>query len=228
MAIAFPHLQFRGVGVDLGQPASRDYDYMSNIHKATRDIDIQIVFNNAGFLAMGNFMKVPLGKLVANAECNVMSHVKIGHHFMRLMMEKGLPGCVCFTGSASAFFPAPGSAIYAAGKRFLEQLVVSLAVDGKPYGIDVTVVLPGYIHTNLYQDNPKLDALKFFASMGSTADDVAKILFRSIGRFIVRDTSMYCHFTRLLMKALPVDLLDWIIIKAMPYTADYKNHEIMR
>ena len=48
------------------------------------------------FRAVG---QVPLGKLVANAECNVMSHVKIGHHFMRLMMEKGLPGCVCFTGA---------------------------------------------------------------------------------------------------------------------------------
>ena len=34
--------RWQGVGVDLGQPASRDYDYMSNIHKATRDIDIQV------------------------------------------------------------------------------------------------------------------------------------------------------------------------------------------
>ena len=39
------------------------------IKDATKDIDIQIVFNNAGFLVTGFFDQAPLGKLLVNMEC---------------------------------------------------------------------------------------------------------------------------------------------------------------
>ena len=44
-------------------------DYLKQIKDATKDIDIQIVFNNAGFLVTGFFDQAPLGKLLVNMEC---------------------------------------------------------------------------------------------------------------------------------------------------------------
>ena len=61
----FPKLEFRSVGVSF----SPGIDYLKKIEEATKDIEIPIVFNNAGFLVTGFFDQAPLGKLLANMEC---------------------------------------------------------------------------------------------------------------------------------------------------------------
>ena len=61
----FPDLEFRSVGVNFAPGV----DYLKAIKEATKDIDIQIVFNNAGFLVTGFFDQAPLGKLLVNMEC---------------------------------------------------------------------------------------------------------------------------------------------------------------
>ena len=61
----FPDLEFRSVGVNFAPGV----DYLKQIKEATKDIDIQIVFNNAGFLVTGFFDQAPLGKLLVNMEC---------------------------------------------------------------------------------------------------------------------------------------------------------------
>ncbi len=61
----YPDLEFRSVGVNFAPGV----DYLKQIQEATKDIEIQIVFNNAGFLVTGFFDQAPLGKLLVNMEC---------------------------------------------------------------------------------------------------------------------------------------------------------------
>ena len=61
----FPDLEFRSVGVNFAPGV----DYLNQIKEATKDIDVTIVFNNAGFLVTGFFDQAPLGKLLVNMEC---------------------------------------------------------------------------------------------------------------------------------------------------------------
>ena len=46
----FPDVEFRKVGVNLGGPEA---GYMPAIISATKDIHVQLVFNNAGFITTG-------------------------------------------------------------------------------------------------------------------------------------------------------------------------------
>ena len=70
----FPKLEFRSVGVSF----SPGVDYLKKIQEATKDIEIQIIFNNAGFLVTGFFDQAPLGKLLANMECTWSLVIQFG------------------------------------------------------------------------------------------------------------------------------------------------------
>ena len=74
----FPKQEFRSVGVTF----SPGVDYMKAIEKETKDLEIPIVFSNAGFMVTGFFDQAPLGKLLANVECNATASVNVAHHFL--------------------------------------------------------------------------------------------------------------------------------------------------
>ena len=52
MQLKFPSCVFIKVGVNLGTPG-----YLERISEATKDIDVQLIFNNAGFMLTGFFDK---------------------------------------------------------------------------------------------------------------------------------------------------------------------------
>lgn len=44
----------------------------------TSDINVQCVFNNAGFIVTGFYESAPEGKQMANLECNATAAAKVG------------------------------------------------------------------------------------------------------------------------------------------------------
>merc|ERR1712216_135543 len=90
--------EVRAIAVNLGD---RSGGYVDVIARAMEDVDVQCVFNNAGFMLTGFFDKQPLEKLNANHECNATSAMRITHVFVTRMLEKKLRGCVVFTSSAA-------------------------------------------------------------------------------------------------------------------------------
>ena len=68
---AYPKLEFRAVGCTF----SPGQDYMKKIDQATKDIEVPIIFNNAGFMVTGFLDQAPIGKLLANMECNATACV---------------------------------------------------------------------------------------------------------------------------------------------------------
>lgn len=53
-----------------------------------QDIDVQIVFNNAGYLLTGFFHKSKLDSLMKNFRCNAQAGVEITHVFLDRMISK--------------------------------------------------------------------------------------------------------------------------------------------
>jgi len=216
----YKNVTFRTVGIDLGNPNG---DYFEVLKEKTKDIDVQIVFNNAGFCIVNNFFKGSLEKQLSNIECNMTSHVKIAHHYMAQMASKKLKGCIVFTGSQAGFFATPSAAIYSSTKAFLAQFAYCLAIEGKDYGIDVTCIQSGPMRTRFNDKLPKLDALKFFESISSSPDDVAKLLINSVGRVTIRDASLYTLFTRLVTKVIDQNTMMPIVFYGQKISSDYKN-----
>ena len=103
--------EIRAVGVNMGRDG-----YLDDIIKATSDISVQLVFNNAGYITTGFFSNLELGRAMANYECNATAGVKITHHFVNRMLDEKKRGFVCFTSSPAGRIPNPSSALYGATK----------------------------------------------------------------------------------------------------------------
>jgi short-subunit dehydrogenase len=143
----YPQLEFRFVGCTF-TPGS---NYLEQIDKATRDITIQCIFNNAGFIVTGFVDQTPLSKLLSNVECNATASFVIAHHFLQILVSKKLRGCIVFTSSVAGFIPTPFAASYAATKAFVSQLACSLHIEVKSLGIDVCAVHPSPVASNFYE-----------------------------------------------------------------------------
>jgi len=98
---AFPEQQFRQVAVNFAPGVP----YMDKIIKATKDIQIPIVFCNAGFMVTGFVDQAPIEKLLLNIECNATSAVNIAHYFVRPLIANKKKGCIVFTSSVAGFIP---------------------------------------------------------------------------------------------------------------------------
>ena len=95
---SFGDRKFLKIGVNLGAPG-----YVDKIADATKDIDVQLVFNNAGHMLTGFFDKTPLARLMMNHECNATSAIQITHVFVRgAVFREEQRGCVEMFRTSSA------------------------------------------------------------------------------------------------------------------------------
>lgn len=63
------------------------------------------------------------------------------------MLDRGA-GHIVATGSLASYRGLPQAAAYSAAKAALTNMMESLRIDLKPRGIDVTLLLPGFVRTN--------------------------------------------------------------------------------
>ena len=180
----FPEQMFRPVGCVF----SPGQNYMDKIKDATKDIEIPIIFNNAGFIVTGFLDQAPLGKLLANIECNATAAVNITHYFVRIMVTKKLKGCIVFTSSVAAFIPTPFAAMYASTKAFLSQFACSLHIEVQNLGIDVCAIHPSPVASNFYDNvDHKIELMEAAQKSAVPPQDLPNDIFRSIGACALRD-----------------------------------------
>ena len=94
---------------------------MKGILEQTSDISPNLIFNNAGFNALGVsdcnrdcerallsrmqlFAFEPLEKVLANYHCNATAVLPITHHFSKRMIENKQRGAIFFTSSPAGSF----------------------------------------------------------------------------------------------------------------------------
>lgn len=82
--------QVRKCGCDL----SKADGYMGAIKKSTDDVNVALVFNNAGYITTGMFADVSIERHLANYECNATCALRITHHFVNKMLDSGTKGLV--------------------------------------------------------------------------------------------------------------------------------------
>ena len=66
----WPTLEFRSIGVNLAD------DFLPELVAATDDVDIALIFNNAGYIKTGFFAEGPMGAQLANHHVNATSVVQ--------------------------------------------------------------------------------------------------------------------------------------------------------
>lgn len=218
---AFSGVSFRKVGVNLGK---RETGYMQTIVQATQDIDVSLLFNNAGYIVTGFFDKTTLDAQMCNMECNACAAAMLTHHFVKQMLDKQLKGAVVFTSSAAAMMPAPFSVMYGSTKAFVSAFAASIAAEVKSRGIDVVAVHPSPVASNFYDKTHKLGAIEFFKQFSVKPDELPDAIFASIGRSVLRDLGAVCNIFRLLNKLMDANMLATITALTAHTMDDYKKN----
>jgi NAD(P)-dependent dehydrogenase (short-subunit alcohol dehydrogenase family) len=111
---------------------------------------IDIMINNAGIAAGGEFEHVPVETMRRVIDINLLGAAYGTLSAYRQMLRQG-GGQIVNVASMLALFPNPLSAAYVAAKHGLAGLTRSVMAEGAAHGIHFTTICPGYIATNLFE-----------------------------------------------------------------------------
>jgi uncharacterized protein len=115
-----------------------------------KGLAIDLLINNAGFGARGEFATLPLERQVRMLDLNVLALVELTHCLLPAMIERRAGGVVNVASTAS-FQPVPYTAVYAASKAFVVSFSMALAEELRPYNVRVVTLCPGGTQTNFFQ-----------------------------------------------------------------------------
>jgi len=223
----YASVEFRKVGVNLGDQSGA---YVAEIEKATADIDVQLLFNNAGYVLTGFFDQTGMDQQMRNMECNATCGVRLTHVFVTRMRNKGLKGCVVFTSSAAMCQPTPFTALYGATKSFVSSFAAGLAGELKSSGIDVMAIHPSPVNSNFYSGggNPvkvaQLDALDFFKKFVVQPETLPDRIFAALGHVTWLDIGPTAYGFRMMMKLFDYNAFAYLIAQFAHLMDDFKRH----
>ena len=112
----------------------------------SNQLEVDYLFNNAGFGGHGFFVDRPIAKDLEMIDLNVSALVELSHLFLH-DMKKRKAGKILNTASTAGFLPGPLQATYFATKAFVVSFSEALAHELKPHNITVTALCPGPVKT---------------------------------------------------------------------------------
>ncbi len=132
--------------LDLTDPHA---DSMLAAYLGTRNIDPDIVINNAGIFSFREFADTSDAKIQSFIDLHVRATTMISLLFARRFKQRG-SGRILNMSSMSCWMPMPGLAMYASTKAYIRVFTRSLHYELKDYGASATVAAPGAIATSLF------------------------------------------------------------------------------
>lgn len=124
---------------DLAQPSGPQEIFAFTEGK---NIAVDLLVNNAGFGAYGEFRKVKVEQFLEMVQVNVSAVVHLTHLYLPGMIARR-GGDMLILASTAAFQPVPYITTYAATKSFDLSFAEGLAEEVRRYGIRVCALCPG-------------------------------------------------------------------------------------
>lgn len=112
-----------------------------------RQLDIEMLINNAGVGSGGEFSQLTLKSELDMLQLNISSLVALTHLFLPQMKQRK-SGTIINVASMASFIPVPYMATYSASKVFVRHFTQALAQECKPYKVHVMLLCPGLTKTN--------------------------------------------------------------------------------
>ena len=129
---------------DLAQPSApmRIFEHLQS--NGTR---VDVLVNNAGFGAHGQFAELPRERQLEMVQVNITSLTDLTRLLLPEMLERRRGG-VLNVASTAGFQPGPCMAVYYATKAFVLSLSEAIAEELSGTGVTVTALCPGPTATN--------------------------------------------------------------------------------
>lgn len=147
---------------------------------------VDLVVNNAGVAGGGPVGEFPLDDWEWLLRTNLFGPI-YGCHFFIPQLKQQKSGHLINIASAAALVPVPEMAAYCVAKAGVKMLSEVVSNELKPFGVDVSVVMPEFFQTNLHErtrgtGTNKERARQLIQGAKYTADDVAKTVLAEAGR----------------------------------------------
>ncbi len=113
-------------------------------------LDVNLLINNAGFGAFGEFASIDRERQRAMIDLNVSALMELTYLYLQPMIFRRGGGIINIA-SVAGFMPLPYCAVYAATKAFVRSFSEALHEEARQHGVQVTVVNPGSTETNFFQ-----------------------------------------------------------------------------
>ncbi|EIW52649.1 NAD-P-binding protein [Trametes versicolor FP-101664 SS1] len=152
LAQKYPADRLRVIKLDVTKLADIDAAFIQAKEAFGR---IDIVFNNAGYVVVGEAEAMPDDVARQQFEVNFWGAVHVSQRAVRFFREENKPqgGLLLQNSSASGFTGIPVIAFYVATKHALEGFTDSLAQELDPaWNIKVSLVEPGSFKTSAFND----------------------------------------------------------------------------
>jgi len=114
-----------------------------------RDAVVDVLFLNAGVGYGGNIAEMTLEDWRLVLDTNLLGVVHGLDAFLRPMLEQGTGGHILITASMLGLYALPRAGAYAASKHALVGLSQSLRAEVRARGIEVTVLCPGLVASDI-------------------------------------------------------------------------------
>ena len=143
-----------------------------------RELEIDMLINNAGFGSMGDFARHDLSRELEIIQLNITALVDLTHRFLQPMRERKR-GTIVNVASTAGFQAVPYMATYAATKAFVLSFSEALWEENRSHGVHVMALCPGVTETNFFEasgmDHPPM-------RISQTPEEVVDTALRALNR----------------------------------------------
>ena len=128
-------------------------------------VAIDILINNAGFGAFGEFAQMSNDEIFGQIQLNIISLTELTRLFLPAMLARRT-GRIMNVASTAGFQPGPLMAVYYATKAYVISFSEALANEVRNSGVTVTCFCPGATHTG-FAKRAGNDKSRVFKQLGA-------------------------------------------------------------
>lgn len=127
------------IEADLARPSAPEEIFRETEGRGVR---VDLLVNNAGFGAVGDFAFIPLARQLEMIQVNVTALVALSYLFLQPMIERR-NGAIIQVASTASFQGVPYTSIYSATKAFILNFSEGLWAECREYGVRMLALCPG-------------------------------------------------------------------------------------
>ncbi len=182
-----------------------------------KNIQIDVLINNAGAGIFGSFVDIPLEQEINMLNLNILNLVSITKLFLKDMVGRN-SGYILNVASLAAYQPMARYASYCAAKSFVLSFTEALNYELKDTQVNITALSPGDTESEFFETagQTKLSYLQKHGNKKSRPVAKAGIQAMLIGKSNVIPgwmNSIAAFFFRLLPRRLTISMIDFVYMK---------------
>lgn len=157
------------IAIDLASPPAPKFVFDQLQREG---VAIDVLINNAGFGAFGEFVKMPEDAILGQINLNIIALTELTHLFVPPMIARH-HGRIMNVASTAGFQPGPLMAVYYATKAYVISFSEAIANELRDSGVTVTCFCPGATHTG-FAKRAGTEKSRLFQQLGAmSAETVA-------------------------------------------------------